>query len=71
MKCIQNPCQYKERLMNHGGILISSVNCKYQCQYYPLDNQSVYLGCLMLILVVLDKRTSPMSHTVYKTAEII
>ena len=42
------------------GILILSWLLIFQgC---PADNTSSYLGCLMLILVVSDKRTSFMPH---------
>ena len=69
MKCIHNPCQYKEPLMNHGVILILSlitITIASILRLSTMDNQSLYLGCLMLILVVLDTQTSLMLHAAYK-----
>ena len=46
IKCIQNPCQYKQQLMNHGGILILSViiNITASILSCSSDNQTQNLG---------------------------
>ena len=66
---VQNPCQYKESLMvTLWFCLISSIMLPV-IQACPRHNQSLYLGCLTLILVVLDKWTSLIWHTVSWTIE--